>query len=214
MIPRSQCSMGTVGNGRRQSETSAVQVAAGTVNGKRHSARRAMKREAVDALQRLRQAASDRDVRVSIPMWMEECLRQWLEAEQPGVKPSTYRHYELGVRRMIPYIGNLKLSRLTPGLIEQMYMAFRSPDYAFGRDHGPISEQTIFHQHAILRNVFRWAVRLEYLPRNPLDKVVTPRVKRHEMSTLNVTQIRQLFDTSGGRGGTACGACYPRPGCG
>src|SRR5690348_12793416 len=164
-------------------------------DGKRKKVACKTRREAAEALKKLLREADEQGLVAAGPRTVEDYLRWWLDTKRPGLKPSTIRHYDLCIRRMLPFIGSVKLSQLSAAHVERMYAAFRNPAY---RDveggTGSLNEQTIFHHHSLLRNALRKAVRLEYLRRSPLDNVEPPRVRdKREMKTLSADQLRHLF---------------------
>ncbi len=56
-------------------------------------------------------------------MTVEECIWEWMEVyARPQLAANTIRGYEANFNRhTIPYIGNIEVQKLTPGMIQQMY---------------------------------------------------------------------------------------------
>ena len=84
------------------------------------------------------------------PKTVGEFLNYWLEqVVKPNVRPSTWAHYELCVRRMLPYIGAIKLAALTSHDIRAMHIQLHTKDN--------LARRTVRHCHAVLRNALREA---------------------------------------------------------
>jgi integrase len=124
------------------------------------------------------------------PKDVETFLHFWLyDAIAQSVRPTTWEHYELCVRRMAPYIGKLKLGKVGPAEIRAMWTRLQERGLA---------SRTIRHCRSVLHNAFELAVEWRYISRNPVDAALAPRVKRVEMRTLSATQVHRLFETTRG----------------
>ena len=117
-------------------------------------------------------------------------LERWLaEAVFHSVRPKTYENYDLCVRRIVPYIGHIRLRTLTP---EQIQYAL-----AKLRDAG-LASRTVRQVHMVLRRALKQAVLWRMLPINPSDAVRPPRSDRTEMKTLTEDEVRRLLATTVG----------------
>ena len=117
-------------------------------------------------------------------------LERWLaEAVLHSVRPKTYENYDLCVRRILPYIGHIRLRVLTP---EQIQYAL-----AKLRDAG-LASRTVRQVHMVLRRALKQAVLWRMLPINPSDAVRPPRSDRTEMKTLTEDEVRRLLATTVG----------------
>jgi len=88
-------------------------------------------------------------------------------------------NYELCVRRLLPFIGRVRLRALTPEHIQ----------HAVGKllDHG-LAARTVRQVHMVLRCSLKQAVPWRLIASNPSDAVKAPRAERKEMRTLNEEQ--------------------------
>lgn len=142
---------------------------------------------------RLRKLAGDQEKGlpvVSDKRTVSEFLTEWLETVRPRLQPTTYARYEGLMRvQVMPELGKLKLSRLTPQQVQKLY--------ATCRDRG-LSPTTVKHVHTVLRGALAQAVKWEYLARNPADLVVKPKMNTREMRPLNQEQVGRLLDAAAG----------------
>lgn len=120
------------------------------------------------------------------PKTVEEFLRFWL-SDVVTVQPKTWEHYDLCIRRVLPYIGKLKLSAVGPGELVAVWARLKEKGLA---------NRTIKHCHDVLHNALEVAVEWRYLPYNPVTAAKSPRVERKEMRTLTSAQVRTLFEVT------------------
>jgi integrase len=118
-------------------------------------------------------------------------LEQWVTlVAQTNVRPRTWDHYDLCVRRMIPLIGRVKLVALTANNIRAMEVALSTSR--------KLSARTVRHCHAVLHNALNEAARQGVIARNPSGDVTAPRIVRKELHTLSRHQVKQLLAISKG----------------
>jgi len=105
-------------------------------------------------------------------------LDQWLEGSaKPSVKVKTYEGYESIVRiRVVPRIGGLQLSQVTPPVIQKLYADLSASG---------LSQQSVIHTHRCLRRALKQAVNWGLIARNPCDSVDPPRARREELRVWN-----------------------------
>ena len=96
-------------------------------------------------------------------------LLEWLEQYRGNIRPNTYRNYRETINsRIIPYIGGLNAAKLPPQSIEKLYGTLREKGYRGG---------SIKIVHRVLSVAYNHAVRMEVIPRNPIERVKIPRVE-------------------------------------
>lgn len=157
-------------------------------NGRRISRYGASKQEAREKLKEA-QKQIDNGLDLSAPsVTMRDFLNTWLTtAAKPSIKTSTYETYESVVRvRLIPYIGDVKLLKLTPVRIQTLYATFSEGDKK-------ISNQSILHVHRVLSQALEQAVRWNLLPRNPCAGVTPPRPVANEMAVWTAEEANALL---------------------
>ena len=123
-------------------------------------------------------------------------LRQWLkDYAWPNLAPRTAEGYEHIINQhIIPSLGSLTLSRLTPQHLQQYY----SEKLASGRldGKGGQSAKTVHNHHTTLHAALKDAVRWGLLSRNPADGVEPPRFQRPEMKVLDEFEIRTFLEAA------------------
>jgi integrase len=121
---------------------------------------------------------------------VERFLCDWLQSVQPGIRPSTHRRYEQLLRiYAVPVLGALRLSRLEPRHVQQLYTQCLAQGSA---------PATVRQLHAVLRRALGQAVKWGTLPRNVATVVTPPRVQRHDMTPLSTDQVKALLSAAHG----------------
>ena len=117
---------------------------------------------------------------------LRDYLTGWLESSVVGhVSASTAEHYESMIRlHVVPSIGRLKLSGVTPQVIQRMHTGLR--------DKG-LSAKSVVNVHRMLHKALATAVLWKLIPANPASLAPPPRAIRPEISTLTVEQIDHLL---------------------
>lgn len=119
---------------------------------------------------------------------VERYLNRWLEESvRTSVRPRTYESYDLNVRRLVPHVGKLRLSALSPAVIQGAYGALVKRG---------LSHRSVGQAHAVLHTALRQALLWGLIARNPTEAVAVPRAHRREMRTLTDDQLRLLFEAT------------------
>jgi integrase len=120
-------------------------------------------------------------------------LRRWLDDfAKSKVAAKTFERYDEIVRlHLSPNIGHIRLARLHPLQIQELYSKMLKEGRKDG--HGGLSARTVLHHHRVLREALQQAVRSLLLSRNPADAVQPPRSEREEVGTLDSKQASQLL---------------------
>jgi integrase len=120
-------------------------------------------------------------------------LTQWLATVRQEVSPKTYERYgQLVNGYLIPALGPLLLSKLTPAAIQAAFNDW-AIDGRKDRKPGGLAPRTRHHLHRLLKTALTRAVETEVLVRNPL-KVKAPKVERPPMTVLTPEQATALLD--------------------
>ena len=120
-------------------------------------------------------------------------LVDWLRTHGAvRLRPRTLEGYQDQVRRMIiPRIGHLMLSKLSPLHVRSM----EADLLLHGRrDGGPLSPRTVLHSHRILSCALTHAVKAELVTKNVAALVDPPRVPRYEFRSLAFQQARGFIE--------------------
>ena len=122
----------------------------------------------------------------------------WMEDRRDTVSARTWRVQESMVRnRVNPYIGDVRLCKLTPADVRGMYRSLLSDG---------LTPSTVGRVHAILKQTMRDEVRDKHIRDNPLEDVKAPKQERKEKHVLTPDELRRLLETV--RGGRFEGVFY------
>jgi integrase len=114
-------------------------------------------------------------------------LERWLnDSAKPTIRDTTHENYEIMIRvHIIPHIGGVKLSKLTPAHVQGAYAAMEREG-----DSGRVRELS----HTVLSRALKQAVKWGMIPRNVCDIVDKPKSTKKEIYPLSAEQAR-LFLT-------------------
>jgi integrase len=117
-----------------------------------------------------------------------EHLRSWLTGYvKTNCSQRTLDGYQSIVERhLIPALGHVQLKHLQPPAIQAYY----------GRACETLSARTIHHQHRVLSQSLKYAVRQGYLGRNPAEMVDPPLPRKKVMRTLIPGEVEVLFQNA------------------
>ena len=107
---------------------------------------------------------------------LAEYLRYWLDAyASVNVAGKTLEVYTQIIEKgIIPALGCVPLAKLAPVAIQTFYSKRLNSG---GREGKALSPRTVLHDHRVLHEALRHAVKWEMLSRNPTDAVEPPRPK-------------------------------------
>jgi len=147
------------------------------------------KAEVLDKLRILQNEAASGLISDAGRMTVGEFLEKWLtDVAVHKVKPTTFHTYQWHTRkRIIPRIGGIKLTKLTPLQIQGLYSQMI-------RDG--LSTRATQHVHLILHASLEQAVRWGLIGRNPCDAVQKPRHTYAPMKVLSPEQTREFLKTA------------------
>jgi integrase len=175
----------------------AASVTLGYVNGKRKrktfygESRREVQEQLTAALRARQQGLLIVEDRQTVEQYL---TRTWLPTVRQRIRPRAYENYDLNVRRILPYLGKIRLAALKPSAIQQCYTSLLEK----GLKGHPLSRRSVEQAHTVLHAALRQALKWDMIMRNPADAVTVPRPMRREMKTLTADQALLLFDTSKG----------------
>jgi integrase len=144
-----------------------------------------------DAHRRLRELLSSLDKGVSVPvgkLTLSTHLHNWLEGYvATKCSPRTLDGYQSIIERhLVPNLGHIQLKHLTPQAISTYY----------GKAIKKLSARTVHHQHRVLSQALKYAVKQGFLGRNPAELVDPPSPKKRKMRTLVEGEVKVLLDVA------------------
>jgi integrase len=121
---------------------------------------------------------------------VEKHFTDWLVAVRPSLRPSTYRGYEGLVRtHIVPEIGSLRLTRLTPERVQKLYTA---------KLESGLAPATVVQLHAVLHKSLKTAASWGKVSRNVADLVSRPKIPRRPMKALSPGEASRLLEEARG----------------
>lgn len=109
-------------------------------------------------------------------------LNTWVTEYIGNVKSSTRKSYQDHVRlNIIPYIGNVPLSKVTAAMIQQMYNELQAEK--------ELSPKTIKNVHGVLHRALEQAQKMGYIRSDPLAAVTLPRIERKQIKPLEDEEL-------------------------
>jgi integrase len=139
-------------------------------------------RKLADASRDLREGRLIADERMTV----EQYLRSWLEIIEPTIAARTHKRYGQLLRlHAYPYIGRLRLSKLEPSHLAQLYAR---------RIKTGLSPTTVLQLHRVLHHSLKDGHRQGLAPRNVAELVTPPVKAEHEFITLSPKQARHFLE--------------------
>ena len=168
--------------------------------GKRHQkviTFRGTKREADDELSRILAEIKNGGFVDPGKVTVEKYLDKWLEHVATKTATKTHERYsEIVALGIVPYIGQVKLAKLSPMHIQSAYAEALQSGRKNGK--GGLSPRTVLHYHRILSQALKQAVKWQLLGRNPADAVEPPKPTHKEMMALDEDQTAILIEYARG----------------
>ena len=119
--------------------------------------------------------------KMTLSEWMDICLKDFLVDIDYG----TFESYESIIRNHLrPAFGSVSLDQLRTAPIQIYYNKIH--------ENG-LSEKYISNIHGCLHRILELAVRLEYLKKNPSDSCILPKIKKSEVTPLDMPLQKKLF---------------------
>jgi integrase len=142
-----------------------------------------------DAQNRLNELLVEKDKGLLKPtgqLTVGQHFTRWLEGyAKTNCSQRTYEGYQSIIKNhLTPAFGSLTMKQLTPPVIQAYY----------GQGCEKLSKRTVHHQHRVLSESLKYAIRQGYLGRNPCDLVNPPRPVKKTMRTLTPSEVEHLLD--------------------
>jgi integrase len=146
--------------------------------GKKADAERRL-RELIGALDRGIPIADDT---ITLALWLNRWMSEYVEV---NLRLKTYERYR-GIidRHIVPRIGHLKLSKVSPSDIKALQTALTADGMA---------AKGVELVHIVLSGAFKYAVGLEILWRNPAQPVSPPKRPQAELPTSEIDDVNRIL---------------------
>ena len=131
---------------------------------------------------------------------VESYGKQWIERHN-GLKSSTRSMYrQLFARHIVPYLGNLRLDKVTPDIVRDWHASLSESLSAELTAEGRADRasqvrdgsSTVARSYRLLRSIFGTAVDDEVITRNPCKIKGAGNAKAAERSTFSLPEVQEL----------------------
>lgn len=122
---------------------------------------------------------------------VREWLETWLNEYTGDVKPSSRLRYRQDMQNhILPALGAVKLTALTPDMCQKLYNGL-------SRGEGALSAKSVKNVHGVLHHALKQAVRLGYIRMNPTEACTLPRIEKPRIEPLDLPEIGALLNALG-----------------
>ena len=125
----------------------------------------------------------------------------WFETYcRPGLRPNTVNNYTNSIEKhIIPYIGEIKLSRVSSMHIQRLYNELKERgrlDRNGMRVYAPLSAGAVRHIHMVLNGFLNQAVKDRLISFNPCENCRIPKLQKKEMVILPAEKMGAYLEAS------------------
>ena len=122
-------------------------------------------------------------------MTMREYISRWLTAVRPNIARTTYQTYNRVNKRFVDYLDinypNITLGELRYNHVQE----FLNQKLAEGCKGSAVKQY-----YLAIHSGLAYAVKMEYIPTHPMDKLVMPRADKYEATFYNSDELNCLFE--------------------
>lgn len=118
-----------------------------------------------------------------------EYLQEWLQNKQTRVRESTLETYSWLINKhIVPALGNVQLSNLTPMMIQQLYNDLTN--------EGKLSSENIQKIHTLINDALKKAESWGMIVKNPASLVERPKATKNEIQVWNKEESQKFLQTA------------------
>ncbi|MBQ7948842.1 MAG: site-specific integrase [Clostridia bacterium] len=116
----------------------------------------------------------------------------WLPSKinMDEVRTTTIVFHKSMLKIILPYFQGKQLKNITDKDITK-YLDYLRKDYCSAKKK-PLAPKSVRHHYCTLNLIFSYAVKLDYIEKNPLAKVDTPKLVKHKVNALSKAET-QIF---------------------
>ena len=124
-------------------------------------------------------------------MTVKDCIEEWLKVyAHPRLAANTIHGYEVNFNlHTIPYIGNVRIQKLSPAAIQGMYQELEKKG---------LSPRSIQYVHTTLHEVLKYAYKMQLISKNPAEFVSVPRQQKYEAQVYDKKEVGELLEAAKG----------------
>lgn len=161
--------------------------------------------EVKEKLKKALDAAAKLDLSKADTYTVEQWLNLWFDLyAKPNIRETTQRSYR-GIidKHIVPYIGKIKLAKLTTRDIQKMYNDLRSEGKTregWKEKNPGLSASYVRGVHMVLHNCLRRAVKEKLILSNPTEDCIIPKLEKKEMKILRQEDMTAYLKEAEQRG--------------
>jgi integrase len=120
---------------------------------------------------------------------VKELMENWLELiVKPSVRISTFENYSKAVyKRILPHFGSMKVKDIHVDHIQGFYLSLLNEG---------LSPEYVTYMHSLLKSFFKYQTKIENVPKNVMDLVTPPRIRRKEQKTWTIEEAKRFLDVA------------------
>lgn len=149
------------------------------------------KKKAEKMLSEIRQTFVPVEKPMDAEINFSDYMLQWLQIIKPTVATTTYASYSSIVQKIVvPYFERkaIPLAELKAIDIQAFYL----------KQLERVSARTVIHYHTLLHRALKYAVKIELIDANPVDKVDRPKAAPFVGSFYDSAEVQKLFEAAKG----------------
>ena len=117
-----------------------------------------------------------------------EYMGYWLEIVRPNLEENTYAGYKSNIeKRIVPFF---KQSGVTLGEIKAVQI---QEFYTYCQTVLHVSNNTVIHYHANLTSAFKYALKMDFVRVNPMNRVKKPKPIQHNANFYSAEEAEKLI---------------------
>jgi integrase len=122
---------------------------------------------------------------------LSELFKEWDRLHlTPNLAPKTSQEYRKQWKRLEPLMGFLKSDKINVKHINTIYADFQK-DGANKKTGGKLD---VSHFHSMLSSMFSWAIKSEYMTKNPCDNATKPKHEKKSKTVFDFEQAQTLLE--------------------
>lgn len=141
------------------------------------------KKEAEKALAELVNQIENNEFIEDKKITIGEFVNEWFEIHCRKLTPKTQDSYTKMINAYIlPYLADIELANLKPLTIAKFYNVLKEKN---------ISNTTLNYVHRLLREIYNFAVKWQYISKSPFENVEAPRKDKKEMKVWTLEEVKK-----------------------
>ena len=104
-------------------------------------------------------------------------------------RPTTITFHKCMLKNIVPYFQSKPISQITAFDVEAFLVYLRGSQRN-GKSPAP---KTVRHHYSTLNLIFKYALKMNYVVENPVQKVDSPRLVKHKVDALSSEEVREFI---------------------